>query len=530
MNKCCAFILTALMLACQYARADAPDCGDCEVPNDPYERANGGPPCVRAPCSVKTNEQQCIAAGLVTGQIVSASGPECLENPPQKKTLCATVNGWMASPNRIKSSTTFENSLCCPSTGATNTVYGDISYSWSITGPTNAVGEGPTACIETDQPGVYSVQFNIRTSNEVCGVASTVINTNLYVIRVDMDIDVDDDGDVDDTDESKEESPGAIVFENWDNDDGDAAHTPDKDETSVTGENDLVPFYPKLEPTLTTGTLKLEATAGGSRVKVWMSATKGTEVTLPKTWDLATETVPTTLYLEGYDESASANDVELKLSYANGSSSICDDKLKITVVRQNFGVAVYRDLDMPWPWTPLGHAGLITGYTGKRTKVFLTNESNWVTTEMGTAGIHTSDLQTFIATRPPFRGSCSVANLADVRRNEILRNAHDCLTEAIAYLWGDAISWDGPTWDGTIPDINELRCDGLVEVCYELAAIEVWGMNGTHYPIQTWPAEHQDLGMDDPQTELSPVVQRGGVANSPTRFIADVLFQPQTLP
>ena len=54
--------------------------------------------------------------------------------------------------------------------------------------------------------------------------------------------DVDDDGDIDDTDEAKEESPGAIVFENWDNDDGDAAHTPDKDETSVTGENDDVPL------------------------------------------------------------------------------------------------------------------------------------------------------------------------------------------------------------------------------------------------------------------------------------------------
>jgi hypothetical protein len=75
-----------------------------------------------------------------------------------------------------------------------------------------------------------------------------------------------------------------------------------------------------------------------------------------------------------------------------------------------------------------------------------------------------------------------------------------------------------------------LRCDGLVEVWYELATIEVWGMNGTHYPIQTWPHEHQILGMDEPQTDLSPVVQRGGVANSPTRFIADVLFQPQTLP
>jgi hypothetical protein len=352
----------------------------------------------------------------------------------------------------------------------------------------------------------------------------------ITVFNVDLDIDVDDDGDVDDTDEQKEESPGAIIFENWDNDDNDTSFQPDKEKSSVTGENDLVPIYPKLEPMLNIGTLKLEAATGGSRIKVWSSATKGTEITLPKTWELATETIPATLYLEGYDESASANDVELKLSYLNGGSLIGDDKLKITVVRQNLGVAVYRDLDMPWPWRSLGHAGLVTGYTGRRTKASLTDEANWTTTEMGTAGIHTSDLQTFIAARPPFRGSCSVANFTDTKRNEILRNAHDCLAEAIGYLWGDAISWGGSSWDGTISDIHELRCDGLVEVCYELAALEVWGRNGTHYLIQNWTDEHQNLGMDDPQTELSPVVQRGAVANSPTRFVADVLFQPQTLP
>ncbi|MEI9478006.1 MAG: hypothetical protein WCO26_15710, partial [Deltaproteobacteria bacterium] len=247
-------------------------------------------------------------------------------------------------------------------------------------------------------------------------------------------------------------------------------------------------------------------------------------------WDLTTNTVPSTVYLEGYNQSPSANDIELVLSYVNGGRSICDDKLKITIVRQNLGIAVYRDLNMSWPWTSLGHAGLITGYTGKRTKVSLTNEANWVVTEMEPDGIHTSDLQTFIATKPPFRGSCSVTNLTDARRNEVLKNASDCLTAELAYMWGDMISWNGQTWDGTIADIHELRCDGLVEVCYELAGFEVWGKNGAHYPIQTWPEEHQNLGMGNPQVELSPIVQRGGVANSPTRFVAEILFQPQNLP
>lgn len=349
---------------------------------------------------------------------------------------------------------------------------------------------------------------------------------------MDLDIDVDDDGDVDDDDEAKEKNPGVIVFENWDNDNWESTHTdtPDKDETFVRGENDLVLFYPKLEPTLTTGTLKLEATAGGSRVKVWTSAEKGTEITLPKTWNLATETVPATLYLEGYEQSTSANDVELKLSYANGGSSIGEDKLKITVVRQNRGVAIYRDLDSN-AFAEYEHAGLITSYLGKRTQQSLTNDQNWVTTEMGTDGIHTSDLLTFRTTRP-FHGYFGVANLSDAKRNEVLRNAATCLDAGIAYVWPNAVEGPDGDWDGTMANINRLRCDGLVEVCYEIGGLDVWGRNGTHYPIQTWTDEHGDIAFAPtyPQTKLCPVVQRGGVPNSPTRFIAAVLFQPQSLP
>ncbi len=358
----------------------------------------------------------------------------------------------------------------------------------------------------------------------------------LTVLKVDLDIDVDDDGDVDETDESKEESPGAIVFENWDNDDGDAAHTPDKDKTSVTGENDLVPLYPKLEPTLTTGTLKLEATAGGSRVKVWTSATKGTEVTLPKTWDLTTETVPTTLYLEGYDESASANDIELKLSYANGGSSICDNKLKITVVRQNLGVASYRALASAiiiWLGGDFNHNGLIAGYTGKRTKSDLENDAKWVIVEMdGSACVQTT-LQAHKAAASPFHGFYSVNDITDSQRNYVVTNGWLCLADGtIGYTWADAVDGDGIglNWGGTIGDIDQLRCDGLVEVCYELANVEVWGRNGAHYLIQNFAEEHNDFGMDEPQTELCPIIQRGGVANSPTHFVSTVLFQPQTLP
>ena len=366
--------------------------------------------------------------------------------------------------------------------------------------------------------------------------AEIMAATNTGVLKVDLGIDVDDDGDVDDADEVKEESPGAIIFENWDNDDGDVAHTPDKDETSVTGENDLIPIYPKLEPTLNTGTLKLEATAGGSRVKVWTSATKGAEITLPKTWNLATETVPATLYLEGYDESVSANDIELKLSYANGGSPICDDILKVTVVRQNLGVASYRALVSSiiiWLGGDFNHTGLITGYTGKRTKSALTNDANWVIIEMNGSACVQTTLQAHKAAAAPFHGFYSVNNLTDAQRNNVVTNGWLCLADGtIGYTWADAVDGDGIglNWDGTIGDIDQLRCDGLVEVCYELANVEVWGRNGAHYLIQNFAEEHNDFGMNEPQTELCPIVQRGGVTNSPTHFISATLFQPQTLP
>lgn len=138
-----------------------------------------------------------------------------------------------------------------------------------------------------------------------------------------------------------------------------------------------------------------------------------------------------------------------------------------------------------------------------------------------------------MAAASPFHGFYSVSSLSDSERNYVVNNAFDCLADGtIGYIWEDAIDGDGIglNWDGTIGDIDQLRCDGLVEVCYELANVEVWGRNGANYLIQNFAAEHNDFGMDDPQTELCPIVQRGGVANSPTHFISTVLFQPASLP
>ena len=349
------------------------------------------------------------------------------------------------------------------------------------------------------------------------------------VIKVDLKMDVDDDGDVDSDDENIEDTTGAIVFENWDNDDVDSIHTPDNTENTVAGEDDLVRIDLDIKPTgLSDGVVKL--TSNSTKIRVWKSATKNNQqLSLPASFDLATTSIITPLYVEGFDESGSKNDITLTLSYtAPGSSTaLCDDEVKLTVVRQNLGIGCYRELASAWV-PDFNHAGFVAEYVGKRTKTDLDNDTKWKVIQMPgmNLGPNKITLTAYKGTALAFHGFYSVDSLADGYRNKIIKTAEDILATSISYTWTDAVSWNGLSWDGTIADIRQLRCDGLVEVCYENAFLDVWGKNGTHYRIQDYPGEHNDLGKDQPQTELSPVVQRGGVSGGPTKFKSKDLYQP----
>lgn len=82
--------------------------------------------------------------------------------------------------------------------------------------------------------------------------------------------------------------------------------------------------------------------------------------------------------------------------------------------------------------------------------------------------------------------------------------------------------WNPGTW--VSPDeVDELRCDGLVEYTYEWNNFNVWGRanpansTGTpeHHDISytSYVSEHANLGSDEPWIEVSPIVQRGGITN-----------------
>jgi hypothetical protein len=169
------------------------------------------------------------------------------------------------------------------------------------------------------------------------GDSSPVGERDFTLVKLDLDIDADYDGTIDDDDEANEASAGGYVGLNQDDDDGD--ETEDKDQTgTVTGENDLEQIQLNLDPNLSEGTVELSATSGSSNIKIWEDSTKSTEVTLPKTWDLSSDTLPTSLYVEGVSESGSEGDVGLTLTYQGDDTLTVDDSIVLTVVKTDLDI------------------------------------------------------------------------------------------------------------------------------------------------------------------------------------------------
>jgi len=194
------------------------------------------------------------------------------------------------------------------------------SWGWTLEG-----GNGTsllTRTVDRTTPGVTTI---------ACECGSSSKTTKIYVVKVDLDI-----AGVAD---ANEEDPGGYVALNDDDDNNNGVA--DKDESgTVTGENDLVSITLSILPSMNKGEVKLE---GPGSIKVWENSNKGTPVSLPKTWDLSSESVPGTLYVEGVSTSSSLRDVELKLSYIAGTTTIHDDKVRFTVVQVDLDMSGVAD-------------------------------------------------------------------------------------------------------------------------------------------------------------------------------------------
>lgn len=134
-------------------------------------------------------------------------------------------------------------------------------------------------------------------------------------------------------------------------------------------------------------------------------------------------------------------------------------------------------------------------------------------------------------------------NIAEVKGDEGKREdiigtalAAEARTNLYYTLWGQ-IDWYGSSWDGTIADLDNIRCDGLVEVAYELNSVKVWAKDQqeSHYLIQNYPEEHNHIpdflpfvyyDDPDPNYEVTPSVQRGGYGLTYTKLRPSEIVLP----
>jgi len=178
---------------------------------------------------------------------------------------------------------------------------------------------------------------------------------------------------------------------------------------------------------------------------------------------------------------------------------------------QEYGDAVYRVLNMPT--YNYNHAGIFSGLDSSNTgmaRVAL----GWDTPA---AEVLFSESFTDYGTR--YYGSYTLDNriLTFEDRRNIAKEARDIIDAFIFFPSGTVpicIEYYGPDFDGTVFDISGIRCDGMVEYCYEKYGFRIW--RNKVYPDSLWsilknPDNHNYKPGTEraPDTEMSPWAQRG---------------------
>jgi hypothetical protein len=204
-------------------------------------------------------------------------------------------------------------------TGQDNTAGTHWSDVYTLTGvefDQNGEPVGPISCV------LFADESATDAANNRDGEPKPALqkgSTDLQERPIDLDIAR--------TTEDTEETVGGFAVLNSEDDDGNEAA--DLGQTgTVTDEDDLIAIALAYDGS---GELKLEATQGGGRVKVWTSATKGTQVTLPATWQVPNNPPPAQLYVEGVAVSEDARDVALRLSLTVGGTEVAFDTVRATV-------------------------------------------------------------------------------------------------------------------------------------------------------------------------------------------------------
>ena|GEM_PF-5287712 len=153
--------------------------------------------------------------------------------------------------------------------------------------------------------------------------------------------------------EDIEESVGAFTVANLNDTDGNGAI--DRDQSTVPGEVDLMEIN-LLKPVPDLGGEVTLSSLGGS-IKVWDSATKGTEVTISRQYP--TNELPKTLWIEARATSAGLRDIGLQLEYKGAKDVVRATGIWVTHNRMLFSPTDVLPPDMGANILP-GYAPLLT--------------------------------------------------------------------------------------------------------------------------------------------------------------------------
>jgi hypothetical protein len=134
----------------------------------------------------------------------------------------------------------------------------------------------------------------------------------------------------------------------------------------------------------------------------------------------------------------------------------------------------------------------------------------------------------------PFHGPRSTPGMTFHQRQQVMFSATSMYGMNIWWTWVDMLDYKGSGWAGTVNDIDELRCDGVMEFSYEEQGLRVCG--GSHpnqrnqWNIAIAGTNHAENHNDFHNNaynvgELCPRIQAGDQGND-SRFIVPPPVRP----
>jgi hypothetical protein len=187
---------------------------------------------------------------------------------------------------------------------------------------------------------------------------------------------------------------------------------------------------------------------------------------------------------------------------------------------QEYGDAVYRQIDSFWLnffGADYNHTAVFAGINSSHIPQVMEatgqggNTAGDTTAEIGFSDINGQPSLTYFGAYTK-----TDLTLSFSARKSVVATAVSLVDAYIQYYAYDAIDYYSGGND--ISHIQYIRCDGLVEYCYNANGYVVWWptANPSHWSILSYPDEHNDAPTPptDPSYEFSPWAQRGAPGGS----------------